>query len=74
MKYEDAREKRVQWHLGAEKMSFRKKESSRKAADDTENISKRGCGVTFKRSLTSLILTAVRFSAHQSLAAGKAEG
>lgn len=26
MKYEDTREKRAKWHLGAEKMSFRKKE------------------------------------------------
>lgn len=26
MKYEDTREKRVKWHLGAEKMGFRKRE------------------------------------------------
>lgn len=51
MKFEDAREKRLQWHLGAEQMSFRKKRApeERRAADDTENINKRGCDDTFKR-------------------------
>lgn len=42
MKYEDTREKRVKWHLGAEKMSFRKKRApeQRRAADDRENFNK----------------------------------